>query len=79
MSKRERKWRNQYATLKEIQEKLQAFPFDLKEDESTLLSRYIVEDCTKDNVYFHEENEIERTIAKSILRAFVGSYAIPNE
>ena len=51
----------------------------MKENEALLLSRYIVEDCTKDSVYFHEDNEIERNIAKSILRAFVGEYAIPDE
>jgi hypothetical protein len=65
--------------LKEIREKLQTFPFDLNQDHSLLLARYIVEDCTKDNVYYHESNEIERSIAKSILRAFVGEYAIPKE
>ena len=56
MSKREKKWRTQYATLKEIKEKLQAYPFDLKQEQALLLSRYIVEDCTKENVYYHEEN-----------------------
>lgn len=53
MSKREKKWRLQYASLREIKEKLQAYPFDLKQEEALLLSRYIVEDCTKDVVYYH--------------------------
>lgn len=79
LSKREKRWRTQYATLKEIKDKLQAYPFDLKQEQALLLSRYIVEDCTKDNVYYHEENEVERTIAKSILRAFVGEYSVPVE
>lgn len=37
-----------------------------------LFSRYIVEDYTKDTVYYHEDNEIERVVAKSVLRSFVG-------
>lgn len=56
LSKREKKWRSQYATLKEIKEKLQTYPFDLKQEQALLLSRYIVEDCTKDIVYYHEDN-----------------------
>lgn len=79
LPKRERKWRGQYASLREIREKLQAYPFDLKQEQALLLARYIVEDCTKDNVYYHEDNEVERSIAKSILRAFVGEYRLPVE
>jgi hypothetical protein len=79
LPRRERKWRGQYATLREIKEKLQAYPFDLRQEQALLLARYIVEDCTKDNVYYHEDNEVERSIAKSILRAFVGEYCLPVE
>ena len=30
-------------------------------------------------MYYHEENEVERSIAKSIVRAFVGEYVLPEE
>ena len=43
-----------------------------------MLARYIVEDNTSDEVYYHVNNEIERNIASSILRAFIAPYTLPD-
>ena len=49
-------------------------PFGLKEEEATLISRYVVEDSANEYVYWDEDNEIYRNIAKSIIKTFVGDY-----
>ena len=33
-------------------------PFMLSDQESTLLARYIIEDATKDDIFYHEDNEV---------------------
>ena len=42
------------------------------------MSRYVVEDEACEFVYLDEDNEIKRTIAKSIIKAFIGDYELPN-
>lgn len=42
------------------------------------MSRYIVEDSANEYVYLDEENEINRSVAKSIIRAFIGAYELPD-
>jgi hypothetical protein len=79
ISRKERRWKTHYVTMKEIKEKLLTYPFDLKPEEAFLMARYMVEDATKEDVYCQEDNEVERTIAKSIIRAFVGEYVIPDD
>lgn len=58
---------------------LVAYPFHLSSNEAELLARYIIEDSSEEYPYCHEENKIERAIVKSIVKAFVGEYAIPNQ
>jgi hypothetical protein len=60
--------------MKEARRKMTQHPFLLNEEQATMLARYIIEDATKDDIFYHEDNEVERAIAKSILRAFVGEY-----
>lgn len=79
LSKREQRWRAKYITYKEARSKLLQYPFELQPEHANLFARYMIEDQTRDDFFFHENNEIERTIAKSILRAFVGQYLIPDE
>jgi NADH:ubiquinone oxidoreductase subunit H len=64
--------------MKELKATLQEHPFNLKEEEATLVSRYIVEDSANEYVYWDEENEINRNIAKSIIRALIGDYELPD-
>ncbi len=42
--------------MKEIQSILQEYPFSLKEEEATLISRYVVEDSANEYVYWDEDN-----------------------
>jgi hypothetical protein len=55
------------------------FPFNLNEEEAVLTSRYIVEDEICEFVYWDEENEIKRMIAKSIIKTLIGEYTLPNK
>lgn len=68
---------DEYITMKAVKTILKTHPFLLEEDEATALSRYIVEDSANEYVYWDEDNEIQLSIAKSILRAFVGEYELP--
>ncbi len=64
--------------MREINQILRVAPFGLKEEEAVMVSRYIVEDSNNEYVYWDENNEISRNIAKSILKAFIGDYRQPN-
>ena len=54
-------------------------PFGLLESDATLFSRYVVEDQPGEYVYSDDENQIKRNIAKSIFRATIEEYSIPEE
>ena len=66
----------QYINMKELQEILSRSPFSLSQQESFLVSRYIVEDSSSPYVYCDQNNEIDRVIVKSILKSLVGDYLI---
>lgn len=54
-------------------------PFNLNEEDSVLVSRYIVEDeNSSEFVYWDQDNEIQRTIAKSIIKTLIGEYFLPD-
>lgn len=38
--------------MAEVKEKLKTKPFELNEEDATLLGRYIVEDATKEELYY---------------------------
>lgn len=42
------------------------------------MARYVVEDEVGEFVYWDEENQIKRTIAKSIIKTLIGDYQLPN-
>ncbi len=74
----DREFRTQYITMREIKTVFQGAPFYLNQPEAILVSRYVVEDEACEFVYLDEDNQIKRTIAKSIIRAFIGDYELPN-
>jgi hypothetical protein len=41
-----------YISMSEVREKLKVKPFEMNEEDATLLGRYIVEDATKEEVYY---------------------------
>lgn len=53
VSKREAKWRSRYISMKEAKRLMTEHPFLLTEHQATLLARYVVEDATKDDVFYH--------------------------
>jgi hypothetical protein len=59
-----------------VKETITNYPFELSEEESTLLARYMIEDSVKDYVYVDPKNEHKRSVVKSIIKALVGSYEI---
>lgn len=65
--------------MKTIKDILVKHPFSLNEDEAILVSRYIVEDSSNEYVYWDELNEISINIAKSIIKAFIGDYQLPDK
>ena len=65
--------------MKEVIRILQSHAFNLDEDEAYTLARYLVEDSNNQYVYCDENNEIERSIIKSIIKAVVGDYEIYDE
>ena len=78
-------WEKEYITLREIKTIFLNHPFNLKEEEAMLLGRYIIEDdsevkVSSDNIYVycHEDNELSRIMAQSILKAFINRYEVPN-
>ena len=65
---------DEYINMKTIKDILSKHPFSLKETEAVVVSRYVVEDSSNEFVYWDEENEISVSIAKSIMKAFIGAY-----
>ena len=63
---------DEYIQMKTIKDILTKHPFSLNEEESVLVSRYVVEDSSNEYVYWDELNEISLNIAKSIIKAVVG-------
>ena len=56
-----------------------SYPFELKEDDAHILSRYVIEDSTNEYVYCDLNNEHKRNVVKSIIKAVVGDYEILDE
>ena len=69
---------DEYIQMKTIKDILTKHPFSLNEEESVLVSRYVVEDSSNEYVYWDELNEISLNIAKSIIKAVVGQYELPD-
>lgn len=42
------------------------------------MARYVVEDEVGEFVYWDEDNQIKRTIAKSIIKTLIGDYQLPH-
>jgi hypothetical protein len=72
----EKPWEEEYITMHEVKEILRGYPFELSEEESHMLARYMIEDSMKDHVYVDLNNEQKRSVVKSILKALVGDYRI---
>ncbi len=62
--------------MKEVIKILQCPVFDLADHQAYNLARYLDEDSNNEYIYCDQNNEIERSILKSIIKAVVGDYQI---
>ena len=65
--------------MREVKEILMIKPFNLAEEDASILSRYIVEDVEGEYVYSDEGNEQKREVVKSIVKNLIDDYEIPTK
>lgn len=62
--------------MRQAKQTLKQSPFQLGDEDAHQLARYLIEDSQNDFVYVDPNNQLKRSIVKSIIKAFVGDYEI---
>ncbi|CAD8164827.1 unnamed protein product [Paramecium pentaurelia] len=70
---------DEFLTLEETQLRLQKSPFELNEDESSLLARYLIEDNTEDHILYDRQRTQTKIIIKSVYKKLLGEFNLFNE